>query len=228
MSRATVDDDKRMSQRLSQETEAKVVCLTARDHARVLDLLENPPKPNAKLRAAIAALPDTICPSELSKRKQSYDHRSSLRCIEKRRENSHHATNAIRLGDATMPTVTIRNLSHAAHRALKARATQHGRSVAAETRHIVETAGLPETRLKLGSAIAEITRHHGVTDQDIDALDQIRAELAAEGGILAALRRSPLVGADLYLTRLQEIERKPSSLDVSCPPTETSPKSRER
>lgn len=39
---------------------AEVVRLTARDYARVLELLENPPRPNAKLRAAIAALPDTL------------------------------------------------------------------------------------------------------------------------------------------------------------------------
>jgi uncharacterized protein (DUF1778 family) len=39
---------------------AEVVRLTARDRARVLELLENPPKPNAKLRATIAALPDTL------------------------------------------------------------------------------------------------------------------------------------------------------------------------
>lgn len=39
---------------------AEIVRLSARDHARVLELLENPPKPNAKLRAAIAALPDTL------------------------------------------------------------------------------------------------------------------------------------------------------------------------
>ena len=39
---------------------AEVLRLSARDHARVLELLENPPKPNAKLRAAIAALPDTL------------------------------------------------------------------------------------------------------------------------------------------------------------------------
>lgn len=38
----------------------EVVRLSARDHARVLDLLDNPPKPNARLRAAIAALPDTL------------------------------------------------------------------------------------------------------------------------------------------------------------------------
>jgi uncharacterized protein (DUF1778 family) len=39
---------------------AEVIRMSARDHARVLQLLENPPKPNAKLRAAIAALPDTL------------------------------------------------------------------------------------------------------------------------------------------------------------------------
>jgi uncharacterized protein (DUF1778 family) len=39
---------------------AEVVRVTAREHARVLEMLENPPRPNAKLRAAIAALPDTL------------------------------------------------------------------------------------------------------------------------------------------------------------------------
>lgn len=39
---------------------AEVLRLSARDHARVLQLLENPPKPNARLRAAIAALPETL------------------------------------------------------------------------------------------------------------------------------------------------------------------------
>lgn len=39
---------------------AEIVRMSARDHARVLELLENPPRPNAKLRTAIAALPDTL------------------------------------------------------------------------------------------------------------------------------------------------------------------------
>lgn len=39
---------------------AEVVKLSERDHARVLALLENPPRPNDKLRAVIAALPDTL------------------------------------------------------------------------------------------------------------------------------------------------------------------------
>ena len=40
--------------------EAEVVKISERDHRRILELLENPPKPNARLRAAIAALPDTL------------------------------------------------------------------------------------------------------------------------------------------------------------------------
>lgn len=36
---------------------AEAIKLSERDYKRVLDLLENPPAPNAKLRAAIAAMP---------------------------------------------------------------------------------------------------------------------------------------------------------------------------
>lgn len=39
---------------------ASVIKLSERDYLRVLDLLENPPAPNAKLRAAIAAMPKTV------------------------------------------------------------------------------------------------------------------------------------------------------------------------
>ena len=38
----------------------EVVIVSDRDFARILDLLDNPPKANAKLRAAIAALPKAI------------------------------------------------------------------------------------------------------------------------------------------------------------------------
>jgi len=37
--------------------EAERIGLSERDSLLVLDLLENPPKPNARLRAAIAAMP---------------------------------------------------------------------------------------------------------------------------------------------------------------------------
>jgi uncharacterized protein (DUF1778 family) len=39
---------------------AEVMKISNRDFVRILDLLEHPTRPNAKLRAAIAALPDTL------------------------------------------------------------------------------------------------------------------------------------------------------------------------
>ena len=39
---------------------AEVVKVPERDFVRILELLEHPPAPNAKLSAAIAALPDTL------------------------------------------------------------------------------------------------------------------------------------------------------------------------
>jgi uncharacterized protein (DUF1778 family) len=40
--------------------EADVVKASERDFARILQLLDNPPKPNARLRAAAAALPKDL------------------------------------------------------------------------------------------------------------------------------------------------------------------------
>ena len=79
-----------------------------------------------------------------------------------------------------MPAVTIRNLSEATHRALKLRAAQHGRSTEAEMREILDAAARPETRLRLGSALSESSRRLGLTNQDIDALDQTRAKIPAK------------------------------------------------
>ena len=52
-------------ERIVPEAEAVIVAaevepVSKRDFARILELLDNPPKPNAKLSAAIAALPDTL------------------------------------------------------------------------------------------------------------------------------------------------------------------------
>lgn len=41
-------------------TEAEAVQVSERDFTRILELLDNPPAPNARLKAAIAALPDTL------------------------------------------------------------------------------------------------------------------------------------------------------------------------
>jgi plasmid stability protein len=71
-----------------------------------------------------------------------------------------------------MSTVTIRNLSDEAHRALKLRAAQHGRSAEAEMRAILEAAVRPEGRLRLGTALAGMSRELGLTNADIGALAQ--------------------------------------------------------
>ena len=79
-----------------------------------------------------------------------------------------------------MAAVTIRNLSDEAHRALKARAAKHNRSTEAEMRAILEAAALPEGRLRLGTALAEIGRKYGITNEDVEALELVRDKRPAE------------------------------------------------
>lgn len=79
-----------------------------------------------------------------------------------------------------MAAVTIRNLSDEAHRALKARAARHKRSTEAEMRAILEAAVRPESRLRLGTAIAQVSRKLGLTDADVDALESARDVHPAE------------------------------------------------
>ncbi len=79
-----------------------------------------------------------------------------------------------------MPAVTIRRLSEEAHRALKLRAAQHNRSAEAEMRAILEAAVRPAERLRLGTALAEISRKIGLTDADVEALDQALDKKPAE------------------------------------------------
>jgi plasmid stability protein len=81
---------------------------------------------------------------------------------------------------AIMPAVTIRNLSEATHRALKLRAAQHNRSAEAEMRAILEAAVRSEERLRLGSALADMSRKIGLTNADVDALEQARDSTPAE------------------------------------------------
>jgi plasmid stability protein len=79
-----------------------------------------------------------------------------------------------------MPAVTIRNLSEAAYRALKVRAARHNRSTEAEIRAILEAAVRPEGRLRLGTALAEMSRKVGLTNADIEALGRTRDARPAE------------------------------------------------
>jgi len=67
-----------------------------------------------------------------------------------------------------MASVTVRNLSDETHRALRVRAAMHGRSTEAEIRAILEVAVRPESRIKLGTYLAEISREVGGFNIEIE------------------------------------------------------------
>lgn len=79
-----------------------------------------------------------------------------------------------------MPAVTIRNLSDETHRALKARAALHNRSTEAEIRAILEAAARPEARQKIGTALSALSRDLGLTNADVEALEDARDTGPAE------------------------------------------------
>jgi len=79
-----------------------------------------------------------------------------------------------------MATVTIRNLPDEVHRALRVRAATHGRSTEAEIRDILETTVRPPERLRLGTALAELGRRAGLTDEDFAVFEQVRDKIPAE------------------------------------------------
>ncbi|ESQ87205.1 hypothetical protein ABAC460_20760 [Asticcacaulis sp. AC460] len=79
-----------------------------------------------------------------------------------------------------MASVTIRNLNDETHRALKMRAANHGRSTEAEIRAILEDAARPQDRLRLGTALHELGRRAGLTDDDIAALNEARDRKPAQ------------------------------------------------
>ena len=79
-----------------------------------------------------------------------------------------------------MPAVTVRNLPEETHRALRVRAALHGRSTEAEIRDILENAVRPDGRVKLGSVLADIARRAGLTNEDVEALEQARDKAPAE------------------------------------------------
>lgn len=79
-----------------------------------------------------------------------------------------------------MATVTVRNLPDEVHRALRVRAATHGRSTEAEIRDILESTVRPPERLRLGTALAELSRRVGLTNDDLAHLEQIRDKTPAE------------------------------------------------
>jgi plasmid stability protein len=79
-----------------------------------------------------------------------------------------------------MATVTVRNLPDEVHRALRVRAATHGRSTEAEIRDILESTVRPPERLRLGTALAELGRRVGLTDDDIAAFEPVCDKTPAE------------------------------------------------
>ena len=60
------------------------------------------------------------------------------------------------------------------------RAAQHNRSTEAEMRAILEAAVRPERRLRLGTALSEMSRKIGLTNADVEALEHARDARPAE------------------------------------------------
>ena len=73
-----------------------------------------------------------------------------------------------------MAILTVRNVPDEVHRALQMRASQHGRSTEAEIRYILEKAVKPEQRLRLGDQLNQLAQAHGLSNSDIELLEQIR------------------------------------------------------
>jgi antitoxin FitA len=67
-----------------------------------------------------------------------------------------------------MSSITVRNLPEETHRALRVRAAMAGRSTEAEVRAILESVARPESRIKLGSLLAEIAQQAGGFDLELE------------------------------------------------------------
>ncbi len=79
-----------------------------------------------------------------------------------------------------MAMLTVRNLPDDVHRALRVRAALHGHSTEAEVREILAIAVKPETRVRLGDALAALGRKIGLTDEDFEILNQVRDKIPAQ------------------------------------------------
>ena len=79
-----------------------------------------------------------------------------------------------------MAVLTVRNLPDEVHRALRLRATQHGRSTEAEVRAILENVVMPPDRVKLGTLLFEMGRRAELTDEEVAMFDAVRDRTPAE------------------------------------------------
>ncbi|KAI3602025.1 VapB protein (antitoxin to VapC) [Cupriavidus necator H850] len=79
-----------------------------------------------------------------------------------------------------MPILTVRNVPDDVHRALRVRAAQNGRSTEAEVREILASAVMPQKRVRLGDALAMLGREIGLSNADVEAIEQGKDKAAAE------------------------------------------------
>ncbi|WP_432262616.1 FitA-like ribbon-helix-helix domain-containing protein [Cupriavidus sp. TMH.W2] len=79
-----------------------------------------------------------------------------------------------------MPILTVRNVPDDVHRALRMRAAQNGRSTEAEVREILASAVMPPKRVRLGDALAMLGREIGLSNADVEAIEQDKDKTAAE------------------------------------------------
>jgi hypothetical protein len=90
-----------------------------------------------------------------------------------------NALNTFLKGES-MAMLTVRNLPDEVHRALRVRAAQNGHSTEAEVREILAVAVKPESRILLGDALAALSQKIGLTNEDLEALQQLRDKTPAE------------------------------------------------
>ncbi len=79
-----------------------------------------------------------------------------------------------------MASLTVPNLPEDMHHALQARAALNRRSVEAEVREILAGALKPETRVRIGDALAALGSKIGLTNQDGELFNQLRDKTPAE------------------------------------------------
>lgn len=84
-----------------------------------------------------------------------------------------------------MAVLTVRKLSDEVHRALRLRAASHGRSTEAEVREILAAAVKPVDRVRLGDALASLGRDVGLSDEEVDRLEEAHDKAPAEPAKLA-------------------------------------------
>lgn len=72
-----------------------------------------------------------------------------------------------------MAMLTVRNLPDDVHRALRMQAALHGRSTEAEVREILAIAVKPEARIRLGDALAALSRDMGLTNEDFEVFERV-------------------------------------------------------